>query len=73
VPRGEHAEPAPGVVKVRLQGDGESTAPLVGILREHAEILTGPDSYSGGRESLLVRVRPEPEMEAPGHVPQISG
>ena len=64
MPRGEHAAPAPGVVMVRLHGDSESTAALVRILREHAEILTGPDSYSGGREYLLVRVRPEPEMEA---------
>jgi hypothetical protein len=69
VPRGEHAEPAPGVVKVRLQGDSDSTGALVRILRERAEILIGPDSYSGGREYLLVRVRPEPEMEDAGHVP----
>jgi hypothetical protein len=45
------------VVKVRLEGDSDSTGALVRILREHAEILTGPDSYSGGREYLLVRVR----------------
>ena len=62
MPRGEHAAPAPDVVKVRLQGDGESTAALVRLLREHAEILTGPDSYSGGREYLLVRVKPEPDI-----------
>jgi hypothetical protein len=55
--RGEYAPPAPGVVKVRLQGDGDSTGALVRLLREHAEILTGPDSYSCGREYLLVRVR----------------
>jgi hypothetical protein len=61
MPRGEHALPAPDVVKVRLQGDAESTGALVRILREHAEILAGPDFYSGGREYLLVRVRSEPE------------
>jgi len=56
MPRGKHAEPAPDVVKVRLVGDSGSTGAVVRILREHAEILTGPDSYSGGREYLLVRV-----------------
>jgi hypothetical protein len=66
MPRGEHAAPAPGVVKVRLQGDDDSTGELVSILREHAEILTGPDSYSGGREYMLVRVRAD---ATPGGAP----
>ena len=42
---GEHAAPAPGVVKIRLQGDTFASDVLVTILREHpaVEILTGPD------------------------------
>ena len=59
MPRGEHAPPAPGVVNVRLQGDGDSTGALVRLLREHAEILTGPDR-------LLRRARAPACPRAPG-------
>lgn len=61
MPRGEHAPPAPGVVKVRLQGDTFASDVLVQILRDHpaVEILTGPDLYSGGRQYLMARVRPD--------------
>jgi len=56
--RGEHAPPAPGVVKVRLTGDTFSSDVLVQILRDHpsVEILTGPDKYDGDRQYLLVQV-----------------
>jgi hypothetical protein len=58
MPRGEHALLAPGVVRVRLQGDMFASDVLVTILREHpaVEILTGPDKYDGDRQYLLVRV-----------------
>ena len=58
MPRGEHAPLAPGVVRVRLQGDA-SADEIVRILRDHpaVEVLTGPDLYSGGRQYLMVRVR----------------
>ena len=64
--RGEHAEPAPGVVKVRLQGDTFASDVLVTILRDHpaVEILTGPDRYEGGRQYLLVRVATPAEIVA---------
>jgi hypothetical protein len=56
--RGEHAPLAPGVVRVRLQGDDAADV-IAGILRDHPaiEVLTGPDLYSGGRQYLMVRVR----------------
>jgi hypothetical protein len=55
--RGEYAPLAPGVVRVRVQGD--SAGEIVRILRDHpaVEVLTGPDLYSGGRQYLMVRVR----------------
>ena len=58
MPRGEHAPLAPGVVRVRLQGDSAADA-IAGILRDHpaVEVLTGPDRYDGGRQYLMVRVR----------------
>jgi hypothetical protein len=58
MPRGEHAPLAPGVVRVRLQGDA-SADEIVRILRDHpaVEVLTGPDLYSGGRQYLMVRVQ----------------
>jgi hypothetical protein len=58
MPRAEHAPTAPGVVKVRLQGDSAADV-IAGILLAHpaVEILTGPDRYDGGRQYLMVRVR----------------
>jgi hypothetical protein len=55
----EFSEPAPGVVKVRLQGDSVGADVLAHILRSHpaVEVLTGPDRYDGGRQYLLVKVR----------------
>jgi hypothetical protein len=57
MPRGEHAPLAPGVVRVRVQGDSAANE-IVRILREHpaVEVLTGPDLYSGGRQYLTIRV-----------------
>jgi hypothetical protein len=58
MPRGEHAPLAPGVVRVRVQGDS-AAGEIVRILRDHpeVEVLTGPDLYSGGCQYLMVRVR----------------
>jgi hypothetical protein len=57
--RREFSEPAPGVVRVRLQGDTVGADVLARILADHpaVEVLTGPDRYEGGRQYLLVRVR----------------
>jgi hypothetical protein len=64
--RREFAEAAPGVVKVRLQGDTFGADALVTILRDHpsVEILTGPDRYDGGRQYLLVGVATPAEVLA---------
>lgn len=58
MPRGEHAPLAPGVVRIRLQGDAAADV-VAGILRDHpaVEILTGPDRYDGARQYLMVQVR----------------
>jgi hypothetical protein len=59
VRRSEQAAPAPGVVRVRLDGDTVGADVLAAILRGHpaVEILTGPDRYDDGRQYLTVRVR----------------
>lgn len=64
--RREFSEPAPGVVKVRLQGDTVGADVLAVILRDHpaVEVLTGPDRYDGGRQYLLVRVRTDGSLDA---------
>lgn len=64
--RREFAEAAPGVVRVRLQGDTVSADVIVRILRDHpaVEILTGPDVYGGGRQYLVVRVASPAEVLA---------
>lgn len=55
----EFAEPAPGVVKVRLSGDTVGADVIAAILRDHPaiEVLLGPDRYDGDRQYLTVRVR----------------
>jgi hypothetical protein len=62
--RREFSETAPGVVRVRLQGDTFASDVLVQILRDHpaVEILTGPDRYSGDRQYLLVQVAEPAEI-----------
>jgi len=64
--RREFSEAAPGVVRIRLQGDTFASDVLVTILREHpsVEILAGPDRYDGGRQYLLVRVATPAEVLA---------
>src|SRR3954470_10880894 len=56
--RREFSEPAPGVVRVRLQGDTVGADVIARILRDHPaiEVLTGPDCYDGGRHYLLIKV-----------------
>jgi hypothetical protein len=60
----EFSEAAPGVVRVRLQGDTFGAGVLAQILRDHpaVEVLTGPDRYSGGRQYLLVRIASPEEI-----------
>lgn len=64
--RREFAEAAPGVVRVRLQGDTVGADVLARILRDHpaVEVLTGPDRYDGGRQYLLVKVASPAEVLA---------
>jgi hypothetical protein len=64
--RREFSEPAPGVVKVRLQGDTVGADVIARILRDHPaiEVLTGPDRYDGGRQYLLVKVASPAEVLA---------
>jgi hypothetical protein len=62
----EFSEPAPGVVRVRLQGDTVGADVIARILRDHPaiEVLTGPDRYDGGRQYLLVKVASPAEVLA---------
>ena len=71
MPRGEHAPLAPGVVRVRLQGDSAADV-IAGILRGHpaVEILTGPDRYDGGRQYLMVRVDQAAKAGSGGSEPE---
>jgi hypothetical protein len=64
--RREFSEPAPGVVKVRLQGDTVGADVIARILADHpaVEVLTGPDRYDGGRQYLLVKVASPAEVLA---------
>jgi hypothetical protein len=64
--RREFSEPAPGVVRVRLQGDTVGADVIARILRDHpaVEVLTGPDCYDGGRQYLLVKVASPAEVLA---------
>jgi len=69
--RREFAEAAPGVVKVRLQGDFGADV-IVRILRDHpaVEVLTGPDRYEGDRQYLMVRVRMDGGLNPDRDVPE---
>jgi hypothetical protein len=62
----EFAEAAPGVVRVRLQGDTVGADVIARILRDHPaiEVLTGPDRYDDGRQYLLVKVASPAEVLA---------
>jgi len=63
-------EPAPGVARVRIEGDTVAADVLAEILRGHpaVEILTGPDRYPSrygdGRQYLAVRVLSAAEVLA---------
>jgi hypothetical protein len=72
--RREFSEPAPGVVKVRLQGDTVGADVIAHILRAHPaiEVLTGPDRYDGGRQYLLVRVRMDGGLGQDRSAPRLS-
>jgi hypothetical protein len=62
----EFSEPAPGVVRVRLQGDTVGADVIARILADHpaVEVLTGPDRYDDGRQYLRVRVAGPAEVLA---------
>lgn len=57
--RREHPAPLPGIARIRIVADDESTKRIVDVLRAYFTCTDSAD-YSGGRSYLDVDTRPSP-------------